>query len=66
MKIAHGGTPIFVSPRQVGGIEVIQGKSRVRLAAQEVRDLIAILTQLSTTRDALGAREVVMNEHEQQ
>lgn len=64
MKIDHGATPIFVSPRRVGGVEIIQGRSRVKLTPGELRDLIAILTNMSTS-DAQGAREVTTIEHHQ-
>jgi len=36
MKIAMGGTPIFVTKRQKGGIEVIQGRSRLKLDKHEI------------------------------
>ena len=39
MKINKTGTPIYVQARQIGGIEIIQGKGRVRLSPEEVTAL---------------------------
>lgn len=58
MKIDRGRTPIWISRRHVGGAEVIQGTSRVRLSNEEVRDLIHALTEIMTTNDAHGQEKM--------
>lgn len=41
MKVDIGtGTPIFLSPRKIGGVEIIQGTARIKLRdATEVHEL---------------------------
>ena len=64
MKIDFGGTPIFVSPRKVGGAEIIQGRGRVRLSPREVTELRRILAALDTsTMDAQGQEKMTTIEH---
>jgi hypothetical protein len=36
VKINTTGTPFFVQARRIGGIEIIQGRGRVRLSPNEV------------------------------
>lgn len=47
MKIGKGGAPIFVTRRRIGGIEIIQGTSRIKLRDAEVEELRSALSQLS-------------------
>jgi len=56
MKIAMGGTPIFVTKRQKGGIEVIQGRSRLKLDKHEIVPFIETIQNMSS--DAQEGKEM--------
>lgn len=56
MKIDLGGTPIWVSPRRAGGAEIIQGRSRIKLRANEMAALSRALDQMSN--DAQQGKEM--------
>ncbi|MBU8808953.1 hypothetical protein KL953_08595 [Mycolicibacterium goodii] len=56
MKISLGGTPIFVTRRQKGGIEVIQGRSRLKLDKHEIVPFIEAIQNMSS--DAQEGKEM--------
>ena len=59
MKIDLGGTPIYVSPRRIGGVEIIQGRGRVRLSPAELTELRGILAALDmSASDAHGQEKM--------
>lgn len=63
MKITTGGAPIYVSRRKIGGVEIIQGTSRVKLAEAEAAQLIRALTDISAN-DAYGQEKMNTIEHQ--
>jgi hypothetical protein len=58
MKIDKGGTPIWVSRRHIGGAEIIQGRSRVKLSREEMRELNRILNEMSANDAPTGQEKM--------
>jgi hypothetical protein len=58
MKIDTGnGTPIYVARRRhASGVELIQGRSRVRISAAELPEFLRVLREM--TNDAQGQEKV--------
>lgn len=59
MKIALGNAaPIYVSRRKIGGAEVIQGRSRVKLSNEEMAALGRALVEMSANDAHAGNRKM--------
>lgn len=55
-KIDNGGTPIWVYPQRTGGVEITQGRSRIKQSRDDVHGLAQILNEL--TRGAQAGKKI--------